>query len=210
MRVRKDLLAEVEGYYSAKFADHGATARGVDWNGKSSQEVRFRELLSLREGGESFSVNDYGCGYGALIAYLDRCGDEFVYCGFDLSAPMLEHARTAYAGRDDVTFVGSEAQLGRADYTVASGIFNVRINSRRDEWEAYIAETLDRMDELSVLGFSFNMLTSYSEPAKMRNELFYGDPCAYFDHCKRRYSRDVALLHDYGLWEFTILVRKDT
>jgi len=29
-----------------------------------------------------------------------------------------------------------------------------------------------------------------------------------FDYCKRTYSRDVALLHDYGLYEFTILVRK--
>jgi hypothetical protein len=30
----------------------------------------------------------------------------------------------------------------------------------------------------------------------------------FFDHCKRNFSRQVALLHDYGLWEFTILVRK--
>jgi hypothetical protein len=30
-----------------------------------------------------------------------------------------------------------------------------------------------------------------------------------FDICKRKFSRNVALLHDYGLYEFTILVRKD-
>jgi hypothetical protein len=29
-----------------------------------------------------------------------------------------------------------------------------------------------------------------------------------FDLCKRRYSRNVALLHDYEIYEFTILVRK--
>jgi hypothetical protein len=43
----------------------------------------------------------------------------------------------------------------------------------------------------------------------MRPDLYYGDPCALFDHCKRRYARNVAVLHDYGLYEFTILVRKD-
>ena len=41
----------------------------------------------------------------------------------------------------------------------------------------------------------------------MRPDLFYADPCWLFDQCKRRHSRDVALLHDYGLYEFTILVR---
>jgi hypothetical protein len=30
-----------------------------------------------------------------------------------------------------------------------------------------------------------------------------------FDLCKRRHSRNVALLHDYGLYAFTVLVRKD-
>ena len=53
------------------------------------------------------------------------------------------------------------------------------------------------------------MLTSYSDPDRMRPDLYYGDPCRLFDHCKRRYSRHVALLHDYGLYEFTILVRLD-
>jgi hypothetical protein len=33
------------------------------------------------------------------------------------------------------------------------------------------------------------------------------DPLRLFDHCKRTFSPDVALLHDYPLWEFTILVR---
>ena len=57
-------------------------------------------------------------------------------------------------------------------------------------------------------GFAFNCLTSYSDAHKMRDYLYYADPCALFDLCKRRYSRYVALLHDYKLYEFTILVRK--
>ncbi|MFX7953370.1 class I SAM-dependent methyltransferase, partial [Acinetobacter baumannii] len=58
-------------------------------------------------------------------------------------------------------------------------------------------------------GFSFNCLTSYSDEDRKRDYLYYADPCQLFDLCKRRYSRQVALLHDYGLYEFTILVRKD-
>ncbi|MGH6609130.1 MAG: class I SAM-dependent methyltransferase, partial [Burkholderiaceae bacterium] len=57
-------------------------------------------------------------------------------------------------------------------------------------------------------GFAFNSLTVYSDPDKKRADLYYADPCALFDRCKRLYSRNVALLHDYDLYDFTILVRK--
>jgi hypothetical protein len=53
------------------------------------------------------------------------------------------------------------------------------------------------------------MLTSYSDPDRMRPDLYYANPGEIFDQCKQRYSPQVALLHDYGLWEFTVLVRKD-
>jgi hypothetical protein len=42
----------------------------------------------------------------------------------------------------------------------------------------------------------------------MREDLYYADPARLFDHCKTRFARNVTLLHDYGLYEFTMLVRK--
>lgn len=154
-----------------------------------------------------FSLNDYGCGYGALVPYLRGRGGEVVYRGFDLSASMLEHARREHAAPPAVAFVGDESDLEPADYTVASGIFNVRLDVPEEDWQEYVLETLRRISLLSVRGFAFNMLTSYSDADKMRDDLYYGDPRFFFDHCKREYSRNVALLHDYGLYEFTTVVR---
>ncbi len=31
----------------------------------------------------------------------------------------------------------------------------------------------------------------------------------FFDYCKRNFSKNVALLRNYGLYDFTVLVRKD-
>jgi hypothetical protein len=42
----------------------------------------------------------------------------------------------------------------------------------------------------------------------MRDNLYYADPFLLFDYCKKTYSRNVALLRDYGLYEFTLLIRK--
>ena len=52
------------------------------------------------------------------------------------------------------------------------------------------------------------MLSTYSDPDKRRDDLFYADPGSFFDLCKQRFSPRVALLHDYPLYEFTVIVRK--
>ena len=61
------ILKEVSDYYSEKLAEHGNTPKGVDWNGEESQVLRFEQLTKVIHQGTVFSVNDYGCGYGALL-----------------------------------------------------------------------------------------------------------------------------------------------
>jgi SAM-dependent methyltransferase len=199
------MLNDVERYYTGKFSEYGATAAGVDWNTPESQELRFDQLMRIADRDDAFSIVDYGCGYGALLAYLRLRGRHVRYAGFDLSEPMVEHARATYP---DARFVTVDVGLEPADYAVASGIFNVRLSTPDGRWREYISQTIERLDSLGERGFAFNMLTSYADAHKMRPDLFYGDPTFFFDVCKRRYSRDVALLHDYGLWEWTMLVRK--
>jgi SAM-dependent methyltransferase len=204
------LLEKVERYYSGRFAEHGATAQGVDWNSPQSQELRFVQLLRVCDDpGRPFTLNDYGCGYGALVPFLAAGGYDVRYRGFDLSASMLEHARRKHERLPNVAFADREEDLERADYTVASGIFNVKLDTPVEEWQEYVLRTLDIVARLSARGFAFNMLTSYSDADRMRPDLYYGDPRLYFDHCKRQFSRHVALLHDYGLYEFTMIVRSD-
>jgi SAM-dependent methyltransferase len=205
---KTDLLTEVAYYYSEKLAQHGETPRGVDWNGEESQERRFEQLCKIIDGRTRFSLNDLGCGYGALHDFLIGRHSGFSYSGIDISESMIRSAEQRHRGRPQARFVLASQPDAVADYGVASGIFNVRLGRSDAEWRAYVEATLDILDRTSRLGFSFNCLTSYSDAEKMREHLYYADPCALFDLCKRRYSRNVALLHDYGLYEFTILVRK--
>ena len=204
------ILDEVGNYYSAKLAEYGETPRGVDWNGEESQELRFEQLTKIITQPAKFSINDLGCGYGALIDYLNsRCHD-FTYYGCDISEKMIRAARDRYDNSPHVHFAVAAEPPEMTDYGIASGIFNVKLGRGDIEWHAYLEATLDVLNRTSRRGFSFNCLTSYSDSDKMRDYLYYADPCALFDLCKRRYSKNVALLHDYGLYEFTILVRKNT
>jgi SAM-dependent methyltransferase len=202
------LLSEVAAYYSSKLAEHGVTANGVDWNGEESQALRFEQLCKIVDASNPFSINDLGCGYGALYDFLLQRYPSFSYEGIDVSEEMISAAQGRCANEPNVRFIIASDPPEVTDYGIASGIFNVRLSRSDDEWQSYIEATLDALDRTSRFGFAFNCLTSYSDADKMRDYLYYADPCALFDYCKRRYSKNVALLHDYGLYEFTILVRK--
>lgn len=204
----ESLLGEVASYYADKFDAFGETARGVDWNGEESQNLRFEQLCRIIDLDAGFSLNDLGCGYGALLQFMHGRYPAFRYRGFDIANNLVDAARKRYAGDPDAEFAVSPLPTAGADFSVASGIFNVRQQRGDDEWKAYIRDTLDALDANSARGFAFNCLTAYSDRDRMREYLFYADPCEIFDLCKRRYARNVAILHDYGLYEFTVLVRK--
>lgn len=204
----QQILKKVGEYYTGKVNAHGATASGVDWNSTDSQHLRFKELLEVCEDDGAFAINDYGCGYGALIDYMEGANLDFKYAGFDVSETMIDKARELHPNMSRDSFTSDESELAQSDYTVASGILNVKMDTPTEAWEEYVLATLDKLARLSTKGFSFNVLTSYSDPEYMRPDLYYADPCFLFDYCKTRYSKWVSLAHDYGLYEFTILVKK--
>lgn len=205
---KTDLLTEVANYYSKKLAQHGETPQGVDWSGEESQKLRFEQLCKIIDARTQFSLNDLGCGYGALNDFLVDRYPEYSYSGIDVSESMINSAKQRHHGKPRARFVLASEPDVIADYGVASGIFNVCLGRSDIEWWAYLEMMLNNLNRTSRLGFSFNCLTSYSDADKMRDYLYYADPCVLFNLCKRHYSRNVALLHDYGLYEFTILVRK--
>jgi SAM-dependent methyltransferase len=206
---KTELLDEVATYYAAKLAEYGNTPRGVDWNGEESQILRFKQLCNIFDSEKAaFSVNDLGCGYGAFFEYLRGKYPEGAYLGIDVSREMIISAEERCAAASQARFLTGSEPDQIANYGIASGIFNVRLGRTDAEWFYHLQATLDVLDRTSSLGFAFNCLTSYSDEDKKRDYLYYADPCRLFDLCKRRYSRQVALLHDYGLYEFTILVRK--
>lgn len=205
---KKSIHDEVDDYYSAKIREYGQSPKGVDWNGEESQFLRFQQLLKVVKEKENFSILDIGCGYGALIDYLHENYANYRYLGIDVSKEMIDSAKMRYVENNSAQFCHSDLSPIRQDYAVASGIFNVRLTRGDDEWWSYLVNTLDHLNDMSEKGFSFNCLTKYSDANKMRNYLYYADPCELFHWCKTKYSKQVSLLHDYGLYEFTILVTK--
>ncbi|EMS77641.1 class I SAM-dependent methyltransferase [Desulfotignum phosphitoxidans] len=208
MEKNESIIRDVAKYYSSKLAEHGETPQGVDWNGEYGQLLRFVQLCKIVDESKEFSLNDLGCGYGALFDHLNQNYPNFMYYGYDISETMILSAQKKFEKEMNAEFFIDAEPSKLADYSIASGIFNVRFGYSDDEWWDYIVKAIDSLNKSCRFGFAFNCLTSYSDKDKMREDLYYADPCKIFDICKKRYSRHVALLHDYELYEFSILVRK--
>jgi SAM-dependent methyltransferase len=201
---------EASAYYADKILTYGPSPEGVDWNGEQGQALRFAQLAKILPSTSHWVLADIGCGYGAMLSYLigGYPDKEFQYVGTDISQEMLDVASVKARGFDNATFYLGDIPPHTVDYSVASGIFNVKQGRDNEEWLSYIKATLSSFNDVSEEGFAFNALTVYSDREKMKSNLYYADPLFLFDFCKRNFSRNVAVLHDYGLYEFTILVRK--
>jgi len=203
-------LDQVKEYFKNRIQEYGTSPRGADWNSDLSQNTRFDQLLKIITGSEPFSILDYGCSWGALADYLGTKGLKIAhYYGYDILESAIDQARRHHAGKPNQIFTTKEDELPVCDYVVASGIFNFRGSQSFDAWTEYVTGVLKRFDALSQKGFSSNFLTKYSDAGRMRPDLYYADPCFLFDYCKRNFSKNVALLHDYTIYDFTILVRKE-
>ena len=195
-------------YYERKFRKFGANFKGSDWNSKSSQEIRFNQLLKVIASFKKVdSILDFGCGYGALYPYVSKKISECRFYGYDISSIIIEKAKSLHPHKN-CKWITDLKNIKEVDYTIASGVFNVMQNNKEEDWLNYVLETLTLINSFTIEGFSFNILTKYSDKNYMKDYLFYADPCFLFDFCKKNFSKNVSLLHDYSLYEFTIIVKK--
>jgi hypothetical protein len=118
----------------ARSRKFGATPLGVDWTCVPTQQMRFVQLLKLCDFTSPFSLNDLGCGYGALLSGFAsrRLSDRL-----SRNRPFASDAqarRRLWRDRSGVSFPHGHASPRLADSAVASGIFNVQLSQPRDVW----------------------------------------------------------------------------
>jgi SAM-dependent methyltransferase len=208
------VYSDVESYYGARVAKHGATPLGVDWSCQATQNLRFVQLLKICDFSAPSALNDVGCGYGALCAFLTMRHSEssIDYLGVDLSPAMISRARRRFS-RPDRRFVVAKASPRVADYSVASGIMNVNVGYSRAVWEGFVASMLRSMRRTSRRGFSVNFMTEIARAETSADplavSLYRTSPERWVRYCERDLGCAVEIIDNYGMREFTLLVQCD-
>lgn len=199
-------LNSIEDLYTKNLDKYGKKSSSVGWLKQDEQTLRFEKLLGCFNTNNLESLNDLGSGYGAVLDYLAEKNIKLTnYNAYDISEAMLDNI-DVYDGININKFKNKFIETA-ADYSIASGIFNVKFDSTDAEWQKNMLTTLDNLNAFSRKGFSFNVLTSYVDYKEPH--LYYADPCFFFDYCKKHFSKKVTLIHDYPLWEWSLVVIKE-
>lgn len=203
------LLAEVGHYYTRKIGIYGATPLGVDWSCEPTQQMRFVQLLKLCKFDSPITLNDVGCGYGALLTLLSKRfrGKSIDYLGIDLSPNMIANAEKLWGKRRATKFAVASVSPRIADYSVASGIFNVKLTQPDGLWVQFVETTLMMMHATSHRGFAVNFLAPLPGGVPGIQELYRPPSGLWASYCKKKFGSDVEVLNGYGMREYTLLVR---
>lgn len=143
---------DTQEFYQEAIDRNGATAAGVHWNSRHTQECRFeilRELLP--EQISELTLVDVGCGFGDLYCYLAKRDDlPGRYLGLDTLESMVTVARER-TGAEIRLLDALTDPLPRADYYLCSGAMNTLT-----KYETF--RFIERCFAASERGFMFNLL----------------------------------------------------
>lgn len=202
---------QIRREYQTLFAAHGNSHKTVQWSSRETQYERFRALAEPV--GNSQSVADVGCGLGDLLIYLrHERSFEGSYLGLDFVPEFIDHCEQTFSTDSQAAFAShhlrSDEMPKGYDWYLLSGVFNNLI----DDNMSFICESLSRMYEACEVGVSINALSTYVD--YQDDGLYYTDPLALFDFCKRNLTSRVTLRHDYRVkpdsipFEFTLYLFK--
>jgi SAM-dependent methyltransferase len=198
-------------HYEACLAKHGATPRGVDWPNGADLAARFSVMLELlAEGGERPVLLDLGCGPGLVLDYLAATGgvDRVQYQGIDLSNAMIDVARTRWPTHEffcrDIVAIPLPEQS--VDIVIMNGVLNERRELSVESMTALAQSVVAAAFRAARIGIAFNVMNAHVD--WQRDDLFHWPFDALAHFLKREVGLNYAFRADYGLYEYTCLVRR--
>jgi len=185
-------------FYENAIKRYGCTARGLNWNSKGSQQIRFEVIYELLEECLPYSkVIDAGCGFGDFYLFLEQKGVRpLKYIGYDILPEALfvakKRTNQSYFKRNVLYDT-----LERADFYVASGSMNIL---SREETFTFIR----RCFEASNKGFIFNLLMGEEREGHF-NYFLPEEIEAYVSD----FAYEVQMYEGYMEGDFTVFLKKE-
>jgi SAM-dependent methyltransferase len=198
-------MTPVAQAYGRAFSEYGCTPQGLLWKDRKTADKAYDVLLEILQGERaSYSVLDFGCGYGPLIPRLWQIGELRQYSGVEINQTIREKARELYEGYGGYEFV-EEIPNREFDYCFASGPFNVKMTTPYDEWGEWVLATVRRLGELCKRGAVVNFITW--KPDWRREDLWYPDSPEQITSMWSDLGQ-TEVVEGYGIYQFSVFLRR--
>lgn len=218
---RNELTRLFKSHHEEKFAEHGPTAKGVDWNDEGEMLFRYAKIMDvLRRDFDGPSgvptILDVGCGWGGLLQYCRDNGIEVQYTGIDLVESMVGYARERFTDAEflqgDIFEMEGE---NRYDFVVCNGILTQRLAATIPSMEQFSNAMIRKLFDLCRFGMSTIFMSTRVN--FMAQNLYYRNPGDLLNWCLMDLTPKVRLDHAYSslgtgrgkYYDFTIYLYKD-
>jgi len=188
--------------YNQRFLDHGNDIKTVGWGSKKDQFLRF-DILFRNINPVGKSILDVGCGLGDCIKYLDKKTDgNYEYTGIDIAEKLIFEAKKNHLSKNR-NFYNSDIFSIQSSFDIV--IMSGALSHKSDGIENYTLKSLKKMFDISNELVSANFLSKYVDYELEKNQHYF--PEDIFKESKK-YCKNINLISDYPLYEFTIQLKK--
>ena len=200
------VLAE---HYERCFERHGDSPQGVDWPKEEDAATRYRVMLEQVRDSSPATILDFGCGLAHLLDYLE--GGQFShldYAGLDVSERFVEACRKKHP---EVEFLQLDVleegvQLPSFDYIVMNGVFTEKRELSFDAMWSFAQAMLRAVWPAAKRGLAFNVMSKQVDWE--RDDLFHLPLDLLSAFLCAEVTRDFVIRNDYGLYEYTVYLRR--
>ena len=204
----------LQEHYESCVIKHGSNAKGMDWPSPEDLSKRFQVLTEIMEfsseSNKQVDVLDLGCGVGLLIDYMAEVGtiSKIKYYGLDRSPIMIDLATKRHP---EFTFGVCDILIDKlpdnsTDYIIMNGLFTEKRELTFDQMFSFFISMISEAFRVARKGISFNVMSSHVD--WQRNDLFHVELDRLVSHLIKQCSRNIVIRMDYGLYEYTVYVKK--
>ena len=172
----RSIEKNLSNIYWRRFCEFGSTAKSSFWLSETRQELRFdiimKEISKLTSN-PVIELADIGCGYGALVSYLQKTNhySRINYSGYDICASLIRECRKKYNG---VPFeLGVEPKV-ETMFTIMSGTYNLAPTQDLTIWQNYVEDCLKKCWLKTSEAMIFNLQLAEKEEISKTN-IYYAD-----------------------------------
>lgn len=199
-------------HYESCLARYGDTHLGVDWPNAEDAEKRYDVMLDLvTRPIVGQTLLDFGCGASHLFRKM-QSGEHscLKYTGLDISNAFCELSRQKYPHNEYLCLdvLANPNKLQCFDYVVMNGVFTEKRELSFVEMLEYFKLLLRTMFAKVRIGIAFNVMSKAVDWE--RDDLFHLPLDLLQVFLTKELSRHFVIRNDYGLYEYTVYIYKNT
>jgi len=191
--------------YLKSFVQHGDTPAAL-LTPKGRGDLRFRSVDPFVNS-DGISILDYGCGLAYFYSYLLNLNRSVEYTGVDIMPEFIEACRRKFPKGTFHTLDPMERVPGVYDIVFASGVFNIRTHTDRDESKDYAFSRLKYLFSICKEVLICDFLSPFVDFEQKDSQHIPVSEVTEF--CASHLSRRFIIRHDLLPYEYTLVALKN-